>query len=141
MLFRSGPFESYDDRKESAFIGIYSGKVSDQHFPFVMPQENGNKTDVRWLKVSSDNGNVLTVSGTPTNNFKIQDYSDDDLNASKFTHILQRGDKTYLEISFRQMGLGGDDSWSPRVHKEFLINNSVYNYSFSIFINNNSFFN
>lgn len=136
-----GPFESYDDRKESAFIGIYSGKVSDQHFPFVMPQENGNKTDVRWLKVSSDNGNVLTVSGTPTNNFKIQDYSDDDLNASKFTHILQRGDKTYLEISFRQMGLGGDDSWSPRVHKEFLINNSVYNYSFSIFINNNSFFN
>ena len=52
--YGKGPFESYDDRKESAFVGLYSGKVSDQHFEHVMPQENGNKTDTRYSTVSID---------------------------------------------------------------------------------------
>ena len=130
--FGNGPFNSYDDRKESAFAGVYSGKVEDQHFPFVMPQENGNKTDVRWLKINSTTGNSLRITGDPTFNFNIQDYSDVSLNESKTTHTLIRGEKTYLHIDLKQMGLGGDDSWSPRVHKEFLVKNKVYQYSFTL---------
>ncbi|HMR84438.1 MAG TPA: hypothetical protein PKE30_14950, partial [Niabella sp.] len=65
-------------------------------------------------------------------NFTVHDYSPENLNASKTTHELVRGDKTYLHIDYRQMGLGGDDSWSPRVHKEFLLNRKVYNFSFII---------
>lgn len=126
-----GPFESYSDRKESAFAGIYSGKVSDQHFDYVMPQENGNKTDVRWLKVKSSELELL-ITGDPLINFNIQDYSAPALNESKLSHRLNRGDNTYLHIDYLQMGLGGDDSWSPRVHKEYLLNNSSYRYSFTI---------
>lgn len=129
--YGKGPFESYDDRKESAFVGIYSGKVKDQHFPHVMPQENGNKTDVRWVKLLSGD-NAVRFSGAPLINFNVQDYSDEALNESKTTHTLRRGDKTYLHIDCRQMGLGGDDSWSPRVHKEFLPDNDNYSFSFVI---------
>jgi len=124
-----GPDESYADRKESAFVGIYSGKVSEQYFPYVMPQENGNKTDVRWLNLMSDNL-ILRIKGNPVLNFNVQDYSDSALNESKTTHRLTRGDKTYLHIDYAQMGLGGDDSWSPRVHREYILDNKEYKYAF-----------
>jgi beta-galactosidase len=54
-----GPHESYEDRKTSARVGIYNGSVSDQFHPYVRPQETGNKTDVRWLKLSANEGGGL----------------------------------------------------------------------------------
>ena len=131
-----GPHESYDDRKESAFVGIYKGNVEDQHFMHVMPQENGNKTDVRWVKTISDNSAVL-FSGMPLINFNIQSYSTEALSDSKpsGTNLSDnpiRGDKTWLHIDFKQSGMGGDNSWQPRTHREFLLNNKEYYYSFTI---------
>lgn len=126
-----GPQESYIDRKESAFVGWYRGTVEEQHFPHVMPQENGNKTDVRWVELLST-GNAVRFSGMPLINFNVQDYSDEALDESKTTRELPRGEKTYLHIDFQQMGLGGDNSWQPRVHREYLLEKSEYHYSFSI---------
>lgn len=132
-----GAHESYEDRKESAFVGIYSGSVENQHFSHVMPQENGNKTDVRRLDVISDDSSVR-FSGRPLFNFNIQNYSDEALDATKPTTLkpspdeLQRGEKTWLHIDFKQMGLGGDDSWSPRVHREYMLDKPEYYYSFDI---------
>lgn len=130
--FGRGPFESYQDRKESALVGHYSGMVKDQYFPHVMPQENGNKTEVRWLKIHSESGTTIQIKGDPYIDFNIQDYSDKALNDSKTTHNLVRGDGNWLHIDQKQMGLGGDDSWSPRVHKEFLLDNNVYKYTYTI---------
>ncbi|MDX1283613.1 MAG: glycoside hydrolase family 2 TIM barrel-domain containing protein, partial [Draconibacterium sp.] len=52
-----GPHESYWDRKTSAFIGKYSGSVADQFWAYLRPQENGNKTDVRWMTITDEAGN------------------------------------------------------------------------------------
>lgn len=131
--FGRGPFESYSDRRESAFVGRYSGRVADQHFDYVMPQENGNKTDVRWLKLRSPRGGMLTVVGAGNLlNFNVQDYDDRALFESRTEHVLKRGDKTCLHLDLAQMGLGGDDSWSPRVHKEYVLANRVYKYGFTL---------
>ena len=124
-----GPFESYEDRKEAAFVGLYDSRVKDQHFAYAMPGEAGNRTDVRWAKLISPNGSLM-VKGDPLLNFTVQDYSMDALNTSKTSHELRRGDKTFLYIDFMQMGVGGDDGWSPRVNREFLLNQPVYKYSF-----------
>lgn len=129
--FGRGPHESYEDRNESALIGLYKGFVKDQHFPYVMPSETGNKTDVKWVKIISDNKNLL-VSGEPFINFNIQDYSVEALNVAKSTHILERGTKTWLHVDYKQMGLGGDDSWNPRVHKEYILDQKEYTYSFGL---------
>jgi beta-galactosidase len=131
-----GPHESYDDRKESAFIGIYKGNVEEQHFSHVMPQENGNKTDVRWVRVISGN-NAVKFMGLPLINFNIQNYSSESLNDSKPSGNNPsddpvRGEKTWLNIDFKQSGVGGDNSWQPRTHREYLLNNPDYYYSFSI---------
>ncbi|OIN56015.1 glycoside hydrolase family 2 TIM barrel-domain containing protein [Arsenicibacter rosenii] len=139
-----GPFESYWDRKESARVGLYSGKVADQYFPYIMAQENGNKTDVRWAQITEDSGlgvliisNPASMSSTDRNlmNINVRDYTDEALLAAKnpAQQTPERGNITLVNIDMQQMGLGGDDSWSPRTHPEYqLPANKTYTYSFRI---------
>ena len=64
--FGRGPWGNYQDRKASAFVDLYSSKVKDQYVPYIRPQENGNKTNVRWAAFSDDNNNgVLIVAKNP----------------------------------------------------------------------------
>jgi beta-galactosidase len=126
-----GPFESYQDRKESAHVGLYGGKVADQYFPYVMPQENGNKTDVLWMDITGLNHGLKIVAKSPLN-MNVQDYSQKALNTSKTSHELIRGDKTYVHIDLQQMGVGGDDSWSPRVHPEYQLNAKSYEFGYTL---------
>jgi beta-galactosidase len=58
-----GPHENYPDRKESALVGVYSGPVQEQYHPYIVPQENGNKTDVRWAALTSRQGIGLLAAG------------------------------------------------------------------------------
>lgn len=127
-----GPFESYQDRKESAHVGLWSGSVADQYFPYVMHQENGNKTDVRWIKITDAAATGLKITGTPLMEVNVQNYSQDALNLAKPSKKLYRGDKTYINIDLKQMGLGGDDSWSPRVHEEYQLREKSYSFGFVI---------
>lgn len=129
--FGRGPFESYQDRKESAHFGIYSGKVADQHFPHVMPQENGNKTDVKWMNIIGLNRGMM-IESKGMLNMNIQNYSQKALNASKTSHELVRSDQTYVHIDLQQMGVGGDDSWTPRVHPEYQLNAKNYEFEFTL---------
>ena len=57
-----GPHESYWDRKTGARVGLYEKPVDDLHFPYVMPQENGNRADVRWIALTGEDGLGLRVS-------------------------------------------------------------------------------
>lgn len=127
-----GPFENYQDRKGSAHVGLYSGSVADQYFEYVMPQENGNKTDVRWIKVMDKAETGLKVTGDPLLEVNVQDYSQRALNDAKTSHSLARGEKTYIHVDLKQMGLGGDDSWSPRVHEEYQLKDKNYRLRFSL---------
>jgi beta-galactosidase len=65
IWFGRGPHESYWDRKTGAAIDLYEGTVWEQYVPYVRPQENGNKTDVRWLALFNDNGIGLMAVGDP----------------------------------------------------------------------------
>ena len=127
-----GPFESYQDRKESAHVGLWSGSVADQYFPYVMHQENGNKTDVRWITITDAAATGLKITGAPLMEVNVQNYSQDALNLAKPSKKLYRGDKTYINIDLKQMGLGGDDSWSPRVHEEYQLREKSYSFGFVI---------
>jgi len=131
--YGNGPHETYPDRKTSGRIGLYTGTVSAQHFPYITPQENGNKTDVRWASITNPDGLGLLVMSDSVFNFSAHDYTDKALLAAKRRgSALSRGKTTIVNIDYRQMGLGGDDSWSPRVHREYLIPAKTYSYSFRL---------
>jgi len=120
-----GPFESYADRKDAAFVGSYSATVSSQYFPYLMAQENGNKTDVRWAQLTNEAGTGLLIArvGEGLLNINARDYTDEALLAAKnqLQQEIQRDSTTVLNIDLQQMGLGGDDSWTPRTHPEYLL--------------------
>ena len=127
-----GPQESYSDRKLGARFGVHQAKVADLHFPHVMAQENGNHTDVRWVTITGPDGAGLRFSGSPSLDFTAHDYTDAALLASKTTQEIARDGRVSLSLDLAQMGLGGDDSWSPRVHPEFQLRKSAYRFAFRI---------
>ena len=127
-----GPQETYWDRKTGAAVGLYSGPVADQTHVYVRPQENGNKTDVRWVALTNDKGTGLLAVGLPLLSVSAWPYSMDDL--EKATHIneLPMRDFVTLNLDYKQMGVGGDDSWGARPHPEYMLPAQAYGYRFRL---------
>ena len=131
-----GPHESYWDRKTSAAVKVFSGSVWDQTYPYVRPQETGNKTDIRWMAL--DNGTIgLMAVGQPTFDGSVHQYPYHDLDYVPGDHRhgkldLQPKNQVDWLIDFRQTGVGGDNSWGARPHLEYTLagKSSSYEYNF-----------
>ena len=141
-----GPHENYADRKTSAEVGLYESTVADQYVPYIRPQENGYKTDTRWLTLTDDNGTGILVSGNPLFCFAALNYVHDDFespgnlsryradakSANTHTNNVKPHDLINLNIDLGQMGIGGDDSWGARIHPQYRLPENSYEYSFRI---------
>jgi len=123
-----GPHESYWDRKHGATVGIYSGTVEEQYIPYILPQENGNKTDVRWACLTNQQNIGLMVIGKPLMNTSVHHYTLENLTSSLHTYEVKNSTKITWNLDYQLMGLGGDDSWNPRTHEEYLLKALKYNY-------------
>ena len=115
-----GPHESYSDRKGSAPVGLYSGTVDDQYVPYIVPQENGNKTDVRWVALTDSDGAGLLAVGMPVLEVSAHYYTTEDLTEAKHTYELVRRQEITLNLDYRQSGLGGA-SCGPGTLPQYLI--------------------
>lgn len=140
-----GPQESYWDRKTSAFVGLYKGSVADQTWAYLRPQENGNKTDVRWMTITDNAGNGLFFSGKPllevsAHHNIMEDFESDERTdgrqiegvnvVNRHTIDAKPRDLTSVNIDYKQMGVGGDNSWGARTHDEYRLTDKEYRYSF-----------
>jgi beta-galactosidase len=130
--FGRGPFENYRDRKTAAFVGLYE-TTADEPFPYVSPQEYGNRTDTRWLAVRDSQGYGLLVTGDPVLEFSAHPYWPEDLTlesrGAKHPPEALRRAFTCLTLDAAQMGVGGDDSWGARVHPEYTLPAKAYAYT------------
>ena len=102
-----GPHENHCDRKEGAPVGVYRNKVSEQYVPYIKPQENGNKTDVRWVSLTDANGTGLLVIGMPLMEVTAQYFTSKELENAKHTHELKWRRDITLNIDYKQSGVGG----------------------------------
>jgi len=127
-----GPHESYWDRKTGAAVGLYSGKVKDQVHPYIMPQETGNKTEVRWFKLTADTGAGLLVTGQPYLSISAWPFTMEDLETAEHTFALRERDFITVNIDYKQMGVGGDNSWGARPHAEYSLPAKAYSYKFKL---------
>jgi beta-galactosidase len=132
-----GPQETYWDRKSGARIGEYSGKVWEQYHAYVRPQENGNKTDVRWASFTNDQGIGLLVLGDPTLNFSAHHFLSQDLDPGprkqqRHTTDIKRRDLILLHLDYQQMGVGGDTSWGARPHPQYSLKAKEYSFRFCL---------
>jgi beta-galactosidase/beta-glucuronidase len=115
-----GPHESYIDRQEGARVGVYRGTVDEQYEPYIMPQENGNKTGVRWVALTAGDGSGLLVVGQPPINASAHHLSTKNLTAARHTFELERQDEVTLNLDYRQAGLGSA-SCGPGTRDEYLL--------------------
>jgi beta-galactosidase len=127
-----GPHESYQDRKTGARVGVYSGSVEDQYFDYSEPQENGNKTDVRWVSLSRDDGVGLEAVGMPLLSVSAHLYTTEDMEEAKHKHEMERRDFITLNLDYRQTGVGGQNSWGARPLPQHILNPESYTYSFKL---------
>ncbi|UZH56732.1 DUF4981 domain-containing protein [Salinimicrobium tongyeongense] len=133
-----GPWESYEDRKFSAMVGIYKGRVEEQYHPYVRPQESGNKTDVRWAEISNGRNTGIKVSYTEVLlNVSALPYTKEQLYPSsekgqEHSRLLKKGEHTYLDIDLRQMGVAGINSWGSLALEKYRMPFQNYSYSYII---------
>ena len=115
--FGRGPWENYPDRKAAAMIGHYRSTVTDQYVPYVMPQEHGHKTDVRWLELTAPDGHGLRFLGEPILEFSASHLTENDLYDAFHTYELQPQPEVHLNLDAVMRGLGsascGPDTLEP----------------------------
>ncbi|MCU4177226.1 glycoside hydrolase family 2 TIM barrel-domain containing protein [Carboxylicivirga sp. N1Y90] len=133
-----GPHENYNDRHTSAFVGLYSGSVWEQYFPYVRPQETGYKTDVSWFSIINKEGNGFMVRGDEKLSANVLPFDYSVLyhkkkgEAQKHGGSVKEGDVYSVFIDLAQQGVGGDNSWGAKVHPEYCLPYKAYSYSYSI---------
>ncbi|MBQ2802765.1 MAG: DUF4981 domain-containing protein [Lachnospiraceae bacterium] len=118
--YGNGPEETYVDRKHGAKLGIYRNHVSDNMARYIVPQECGNKTEVRYAKVTNLQGRGFLFVGDKMH-FSALPYTPHELENATHPNELPPVHYTIIRAASMQMGVGGDDSWGARTHEEYLL--------------------
>lgn len=134
--YGKGPFENYLDRNYSAKVGIYNQTVTQQFYPYIRPQETGNKMDIRWLTLSNNAIDIRIQSNTLLSMTALH-YLTEDLDdglKKKQSHPGDRKerDATSLKIDHIQMGVGGINSWGELPMEKYSLKEKNYQYQFKI---------
>jgi len=134
--FGRGPQENYWDRKTAAFTGVYEKTVEELYYPYASPQENGNRTDTRWITLTDGKGFGIMVRGLPLVSWSALYYTQEDLSqetrGTKHPYDLQKREFISLNLDYKQMGVGGDNSWGAWPHDKYRLPPKEYKYSFRL---------
>ena len=119
-----GKAETYSDRKKGAKLGIYENKVADNIARYMVPQECGEKEEVRWAKVTDRKGRGMLFEMDENNGpmmFSALPYTPHEMENAMHPYELPEVHYTVVRVAKDQMGIGGDDSWGARTHEEYLL--------------------
>lgn len=137
--FGRGPQENYQDRKTAALVGQYKASVSDLYFPYIRPQENGYKTDIRWVTFTNSIGKGIKIEAPQLFSFSAhhqynEDFDDGTTKKQRHTTDIKKRDLVNINIDYAQTGVGGDDSWSlsARAHEKYRVKSSNLEYTYKI---------
>ncbi len=146
-FFGRGPWENYSDRNTSTLVDVYSSTVDSQKVDYARPQENGNKTDVRWVALTNNEGNgllcvadnnhLLNITAMP---YLTQDFEDSDgyeyrpiKDARMHAYQVKQRDFVRLNLDYGQRGLGGVNSWEAYPVEKYLLKpDKTYEWSYTL---------
>ena len=119
-FFGLGPEENYVDRREGARLGIWDYRAAENLTPYLLPQESGNRTGVRWAEITNARGQGMKI-WLNGGEFSALPWTPHEIESAAHGFELPPVNYTVLKVSKEQMGVGGDDSWGARTHPEYLI--------------------
>ncbi|WP_136607943.1 beta-galactosidase subunit alpha [Paenibacillus dokdonensis] len=124
-----GPGESYADSKHANLFGVYHASVDELFTPYMVPQDNGNRTEVSWVSLTSSRGMGLLAVGLPVIEFSAHRYTAEDLEKAGHLKDLTPRDTVSLHLDYRQNGLGSN-SCGPAQLPPYELRPEVFNYEF-----------
>jgi beta-galactosidase len=130
--YGKGLMENYIDRNYGFDAAIYSQNIFDFMEPYAVPQENGNRTDVRWMFLSNKSNEGLLIVADSLLSMSAWPYTEENIEQAKHTIDLKDAGYITLNIDLVQMGVGGNDSWSDVAAplEKYQIPAKDYHYSF-----------
>lgn len=131
--FGLGPVESYPDRKEGSIVGSFASTVTDQFFPYIVPQEHGHHCDTRWLTLSDARGRGLQFQAEgATFGFNATHLPDEVLWPAKHVSELRPEENVtlYLDAAVRGLGTG---SCGPDTRPAYRIGPGTYRLAYWVF--------
>ncbi len=139
LWYGRGPHENYWDRQASAHVGLFESSVDELYVPYVRPQENGYRTDVRHVAFYNDDGIGIQFNGSPLIGFGAEFYASEDYDSNKedtrrremHPHDLKRRDRIFVNIDYRQRGVGGTNSWGKPPLFKYTLPWLDYRYAYS----------
>lgn len=132
--FGRGPIENYQDRKNAAYVGLYSSMVEDMGEHYARAQTMGGRCDTRWLTLTDNNGQGIKITAYGTFDFSALHYTDRELWQVKYGHDLEniRRNEIVLNLDCIQRGIG-NASCGPGPRPKYEIKKaSTYQYAFRI---------
>lgn len=132
-----GPVENYADRNHNTFLGRYRQSVDSQFYPYVRPQENGNKTDLRWWRVLNVGGSGLEIKAEAPFSASALHYTVESLDEGtkkiqRHSNEVEQADLTNVLIDKAQMGLGCIDSWGALPLEKYRLPYQDYSFTFTL---------
>ena len=124
-----GPHETHWDRKTGAKLARHESTVGELHHPYVFPQLNGNRTDVRWLQLTDSRDAGIRFTADTVLQFTAHDYTDEDIENARHEHEITRRDFIEIQLDHQQMGIGGDNAWGAEVHEKYWVKAKPYHYT------------
>ncbi len=128
--FGKGPQENYIDRDAGYPVGQYCSTVTDQFTPYILPQECGNKCDVRWFTLQ-DSSNRIEFKTDDRFEFSVSHYGSKELFSRTHTNELVKNEKTFVTVDKIQRGVG-TGSCGPQTRPEYCVEPGEYSFDFKI---------
>lgn len=136
--FGRGPFDNYWDRNYAADIDLYSLPADSLFYPYPRAQESGYRTEVRWVALQNKERTGLMAISNPPISTGVLHFDrkrlEFDRNASENNHggSMHNQDMIYWNIDYKQMGVGGDNSWGAKTHEKYMLPYQNYSYAFTL---------
>lgn len=115
--FGRGPGESYPDSKRAAYTDLFTKKIEELHTAYVYPQDNGNRSETKWLQLKNRVGAGIEFYNFKEFDFTAHRYSKNDLELAEHDCKLPIRDKIYLDLIHKNRGLGSTSCGPKQLEK------------------------
>lgn len=124
---------TYNDRNDE-LVGVYSSTVDELWVEYSSPQENGYRSNTRWLSITNDCGKGLKITGETAIGFGVSHYPKDEMHCAEYSFELSKHPEVFLNIDYKQTGIGGTTSWMDNAfpREEYRLRNEDYSFTYRL---------
>lgn len=127
--FAYGPIESYADKHQASYRGLFESTVEEQHVPYIRPQENGSHFGSEYLELAGG-GTALAFTSNRPFSFQASPYTQEELTQKEHEFELEPAGGTILCVDYKQNGIGSN-SCGPELLPDYRFDENAFTFAFS----------